>query len=465
MSLSLEEACWVRSEFDSLLATSWEASAQAIRCSLNPPTSRRSSRLFSTGGRDQAGLPIPSTGDRVLEANVDVDIKVVGTLSRKHNHRSMIRTPAGTLVIQSDRAVKNKSPARTRSLGLRVIFLPNPDLCETGLSAQLTKSWSDLLTPKIQQCIRPLSRIGVNSPIFKSLWEDDVAGVQELFSKGEASPSDCNDKGWSLLDWPAWRCAPKTYKFLLDQGAGSDTLYPRSTEAVSLTPYLPDHDPSNLISPCFSILCMVHERRLNSVWGGGGSIFHDLAYFDCRWDFYSLPFEDIITKLVNDGEDIEATDETGCTLLLNACFLGCSAKFIKVLIRAGVDIHAVDAGSWNALHQILYRANYECEYYGSGVHVPKRELFNTQDCLEALLQAGCTPKPEDSKSYLDILTTPGAHRMWQRIVRYNKLPSELSGLRTHFGFLAGESSVKDMQVLKVNMKECSFHPQSSLLGL
>jgi Ankyrin repeat len=308
--------------------------------------------------------------------------------------------------------------------------LPNSDLCGTGLSAQLTKTWSDLWSPNIQRYIRPLSRIQKDSPLFTYLVEDDVASVQALFSKGGASPFDCTDKAWSLLDYAAWRCAPKTYKFLFHQGAGSDALHPRSTEVVSLTRYLPlttqlyDLDSLSRIRQCFDILSMVHERRLNSVWGRGGSIFHDLAFFDAMWNFYCLPFEDIITKLVNDDHDIDATDETGCTPLLNACYLGCSARFIKLLIQMGADIHAVDAGSWNAVHQVLHRANYECENFGHGVDIPVRELFIAEGSHDALLLAGCIPKPEDGESYLDILTTPGARCMWRRFLRRYESPSD-----------------------------------------
>ena len=161
-----------------------------------------------------------------------------------------------------DRAVSNNSPAQTRPMRLRFISLLSPDLYETGLSAQLTKSWSSLRGPNIQRYIRPLSRIKMHSPIFMYLSEDDIAGVQELLSKGEASPFDCNGK---VLDYAAWGCAPKTYRSLLDQGAGSGSLHPRSTHVVSLTTYLPDHDAFCRMRQCFDILSMVHKRRLNSV--------------------------------------------------------------------------------------------------------------------------------------------------------------------------------------------------------
>jgi hypothetical protein len=115
MSLPLKEACWVKLEFDSLLADASQASAQAVRHSLDPSTSGRRSKVVPTGSRAQAWRPFPSPDDHVLEPNDDVDVSDTGIISRNHNHRSVIRTPAGTLVIQSDRAISGESAANVRS--------------------------------------------------------------------------------------------------------------------------------------------------------------------------------------------------------------------------------------------------------------------------------------------------------------------------------------------------------------
>ena len=71
-----------------------------------------------------------------------------------------------------------------------------------------------------------------------------------------------------------------------------------------------------------------------------------------------LEFEAILIKLLMENEDLEPQDETGCTPLLNACYVGCTRSFILLLLREGASVHAVDTEGWNAIHQIHYRINY-----------------------------------------------------------------------------------------------------------
>lgn len=150
------------------------------------------------------------------------------------------------------------------------------------------------------------------------------------------------------------------------------------------------------------------------MWGRGGSLIHDLAYFDCRWDFECLPFAGIIDELLADGEEINARDETGCTPLLNACYLGCSSQFIKLLISKGADLNAVDSGGWSALHQVLYKASVNCERYGGGQKFQARDYLTATGAIRTLLVAGCRLDilPKDGQSCADLARFPCIKRMW-----------------------------------------------------
>ena len=105
--------------------------------------------------------------------------------------------------------------------------------------------------------------------------------MQALFQVGEASPFESNEKGWSILDFAAWRSARKAYTFLLEQGAGTHTLYPRSSEITSLGTFAPLQDSEAF--NCFEILDEVVRKSLTSTWERGGNHIHDLVYFDARW--------------------------------------------------------------------------------------------------------------------------------------------------------------------------------------
>lgn len=151
------------------------------------------------------------------------------------------------------------------------------------------------------------------------------------------------------------------------------------------------------------------------MWGRGGSLFRDLAYFDGRWDFDCLPFEEIIDKLLDSGEEIDARDETGCTPLLNACYLGCTPTFVELLLRKGADVNALDTGGWNALHQVLFNISRVHEHYGHR----QRVALSREDCiafttLYILLRAGCNLDvvTKDGQSYADFARFNKIKEMW-----------------------------------------------------
>jgi hypothetical protein len=113
------------------------------------------------------------------------------------------------------------------------------------------------------------------------------------------------------------------------------------------------------------------RKHLTSIWGRGGNHIHDLVYIDARWSFECLEFEAILTKLLTKDEDLKAPDKTGCTPLLNACYLGRTRSFNLPLFRQGANVHAVDTEGWDAIHQMRYRINYYCEQYGDCEIIPR----------------------------------------------------------------------------------------------
>jgi hypothetical protein len=353
IDITVTESSWIHKEFENLLAASYMASARAINPSAHPSGSHHSKFGTSAGRKKDSQNPQMPSVDTTPAANY-----LHGTSNQsvtlRHNHRTIFHTPVGTLVIQSD---KLKGHTSSKSTSFRFVFSPNPNMSSVGVSAKLTKTWNTLQGYTIQQHIRQFQVIRYNAKINTLLIADDVAGIQALISAGHVSPFDCSEKGWSILDYAAWRSAPQAYKFLLEQGAGSDTLYPRSTEVTSLSKFQPE--ASSETARCFQIYTSIAAQRLSSIWGRGGSLIHDLAYFDMRWDFQCLPFAEIIDALLEDGEEIDARDETGCTTLLNACYLGCSASYIKLLLQKGADVNALDTGGWNALHQIGYSVRHD----------------------------------------------------------------------------------------------------------
>lgn len=168
------------------------------------------------------------------------------------------------------------------------------------------------------------------------------------------------------------------------------------------------------------------RKRLTSTWGRGGNHIHDLVYFDARWGFECLEFEVILTKLLLEDEDLEAQDETGCTPLLNACYLGCTRSFNLLLLRKGANVHAVDTEGWNAIHQILYRINYYCEQYGDCEIVPQYERFVAEGVLDLLLSSGCSPTVASKNGNMPfhLMKFDAPRWLWRDILFRRELPEE-----------------------------------------
>ena len=96
-------------------------------------------------------------------------------------------------------------------------------------------------------------------------------------------------------------------------------------------------------------------------------------------------------KLLMEDEDLEAQDETGCTPLLNACYVGYTRSFNLPLLRQDANVHAVNTEGWDAIHQIHYRINYYGEQYGDCAIVPRYERFLAEGILDLLLSSSCSP--------------------------------------------------------------------------
>ena len=409
MDVTIEESAWILTEYKKLLAASYTDAARSLNHPANLPCARASKTFATSSKRVKRQIPKTPTEDTTAPASPPPTASTQ-LMTLRHNHRTVFPTPIGTLVILSD---KLEGHSNSMSTSFRFVFSPNPEISAVGLSAKLTRTWNALQGYTIQQYIRPSHVMRHYDIINNLLVADDVAGVQALFSAGEATPFDYNEKGWSILDYAAWRQAHQVYEFLLGQGAGNDTLYPRSADVAALSKFQPEADSE--ASKCFQILKLVNDKRLSSMWGRGGSLFHDLAYFDGRWDFDCLPFEEIIDKLLDSGEEIDARDETGCTPLLNACYLGCTPTFVELLLRKGADVNALDTGGWNALHQVLFNISRVHEHYGHR----QRVALSREDCiafttLYILLRAGCNLDvvTKDGQSYADFARFNKIKEMW-----------------------------------------------------
>lgn len=195
MGISRSEARWIQQEFEELLASSHEVSAQSARArktALSIPQSTRVSPCQVV------------KKDSIAEGVFDMGQHPSDWPSRPlfRPRKTFARTTAfGVLLLQIDQSdVETRHSDQERSsLSIRFCFLPRYDLSRAGVLATFFTRRRVATGAAISRYVQAFNIIPRPSRLWSCIEDDDVNGLRSLFSLKEATPFDRDIDGNSLL--------------------------------------------------------------------------------------------------------------------------------------------------------------------------------------------------------------------------------------------------------------------------
>ena len=198
---------WLSLEMEELLCLSYELSAQAIR-------RRQAARPVSSDGicllstpEDDRECERPKTARQPIEhGNSETDLRLQLT------SRIQRSTSIGRLIIEFSTPPQDSPYVDTSDVPcvINMSFIPKRQQRTIGISAIFQKYLSASQPCSIPPRLRTFNVIPKDSQIIDCIRENDILGVQRLFTEGKASPLDVDSCGFSLLSVLSPNTAPET---------------------------------------------------------------------------------------------------------------------------------------------------------------------------------------------------------------------------------------------------------------
>ena len=198
---------WLSLEMEDLICRSYELSAQAIRRrQAARPVSRDGICLLSTP-EDDRECEGPKTARQPMEhGNPETDLRLQLT-SRIRRSTSM-----GRLIVEFSTPPQDSPYVDTSDVlcVINISFIPERQQRTIGISATFRKHSSASQSCRIPPRLRTFNVIPYDSQIIDCIRDNDILGVQRLFTEGKASPLDVDSDGFSLLSVLSPNTAPET---------------------------------------------------------------------------------------------------------------------------------------------------------------------------------------------------------------------------------------------------------------
>jgi hypothetical protein len=196
MLLSDEDASWIGSEFEDLLATSHESAAANTR-------SRRKG-IKSVTRKDRSAVAKPALSSFHPDQSTRPDsahgrqADLLSVRPGTSNRCVQQTTPIGNFSVRVEWQ-KDKSSRQYKVSNLYVFFAPSPHIAENGLFVSLSREQLEFKQPSICRHISTYAVVDSTSPLFTCVREDDIVGLKELLRKRMATPRDRNTDNNSIL--------------------------------------------------------------------------------------------------------------------------------------------------------------------------------------------------------------------------------------------------------------------------
>ena len=178
---------WLRLELENVICWIYETESKNIRQHQAGRRICKSASPFDES-REPSALRRRS-GDRI---GTNDEVQIIGTsYARSKSHRGILQVTLGKLV---KRGTFANGPE-----ALTVSFMPKECRRTIGLCATFVNVMSEVRSPRISPRLRTFNVIPDNSEIMSCIQRNDINGLQTLFDKREASPTDVDSRGFSLL--------------------------------------------------------------------------------------------------------------------------------------------------------------------------------------------------------------------------------------------------------------------------
>ena len=178
---------WLRLELDNVVCWIYEIVSKNIR----QHQARRRIGKFASPIEES---PEPSahrrrSGDRI-ETNDEVQI-IETSLARSYSHKGLLQVTQGN--------IRNRGTLANAPEALTISFMPSDCRRTTGLHVAFFNVMREIGGPRISPHLRTFNVIPDDSEVIRCIEENDLDGLQTLFDKREASPTDVTSEGSSLL--------------------------------------------------------------------------------------------------------------------------------------------------------------------------------------------------------------------------------------------------------------------------
>ncbi|GIJ99060.1 hypothetical protein Aspvir_001184 [Aspergillus viridinutans] len=373
--LSNIDVQWVRTELESLLASSHEKAAAVIKTS-----SQKSDNVTRDCRRHIAGSSLNKGRYRSQPTQQIVSSQVV-----------LQDSPAGKVSIRVQ-WTKDADSKSARASDILLLLAPNPQVAEDGLLVSLSRLHDGLSKPTITRHVSSYAIVETTSPIFTCVEANDIHSLRLLLKSRDFSPTVRNTENESLLSFAARLLRFEICDLLLNEGAD------------------PNHCRSIYKSTLYRILRLFISAGcdINSVALGGSPLHFTVSH--------ALPGSELINEdeivalinlLVGSGCDIEHENADGLTpLLYNACIPRWHGVVVlRELLQWGANPHATSHLGEGALHLAMAFSGPE------SVH-GQLEGDSLETRLGILLQAGCDPNLRDGYGHSPSEFALSSPRIW-----------------------------------------------------
>ncbi|GFF62704.1 hypothetical protein IFM47457_05676 [Aspergillus lentulus] len=394
--LSNIDVQWVRTELESLLASSHEKAATAIKMN-----SQKSNTVPRDSRRHIAGNISNKRGNRLQPTQQIVSSQVV-----------LQDSPAGKVSIRVQ-WTKDADSKSARASDILLLLAPNPQVAEDGLLVSLSRLHDGLSKPTITRHVSAYAIVETTSPVFTCVEANDIQSLRLLLKSREFSPTVRNTENESLLSFAARLLRFEMCDLLLNEGA--DPNHCRSDGANAI------YDVRNAFwyratnytihkATLYRILRLFISAGcdINSVALGGSPLHFTVSH--------TLPGSELINEeeivalinlLVGSGCDIEHENADGLTpLLYNACIPRWHGVVVlRELLQWGANPHATSHLGEGALHLAMAFSGPE------SVH-GQLEGDSLETRLGILLQVGCDPNLRDGYGHTPSDFALSSPRIW-----------------------------------------------------
>ncbi|MCJ1405080.1 hypothetical protein MMC11_008306, partial [Xylographa trunciseda] len=351
---NIVDSNWLRSEIENLVCLGHEAASSSIR-------------------QRQALKPSRESGENAELLVEDHSNDVLASLT--HAPRSkcsdyfVYNLPTGNLRIQLNEVSKEHSGFVNGEISYKtqVYFVPNPQICTTGVSAFFSRI--NMTHGSVPAQITTFNVVPQDAEIIRCVSKRDIEGVRRLFDRKQASARDVDPDGFSLLSYAMNpRCFDVyVFRLLIESGAGTENcnVWGHSMSVLwALWEYL-------IVMPMFTdSLTLDSVKSLSNIALNKGCEFEDSRTYNDKFPnvlFGALGNTevavsiDIIDALLDYGCWIEQKNCEGRTPFLFAALLfwreGTVNK-IRALLRRRANPHEIDHYGQGALHVVLCSTTY-----------------------------------------------------------------------------------------------------------